>query len=54
MRKRSDAAEEAPEGTGVIAGGPTRAVIELAESEHPYKCMGSEISKMSCLQPSKV
>ena len=33
--------ERAPEGTGVIAGGPARAVIEFAGiKKHPYKMYG--------------
>ena len=38
--------KRAPEGTGVIAGGPARAVIELANIKNiRTKCMGSEINR---------
>ena len=47
--------KRAPEGTGVIAGGPARAVIELAGIKNiRTKCMAPEINRMLSWLPSKV
>ena len=48
--------KRAPEGTGVIAGGPARAVIELSRyQKHPYKMYGFQtINRTLYLLPSQV